>query len=119
MLLIVKMVIDFHENETLELLTPRKDACMVKPGFKPVPQQLYFEFATLFLNYRGKKSGKFKIKLWRNWFEFRFYCASIFKDQKHFPTIPFFDETIPEEKFAQKGKYLLLMCCEISDHIKS
>ena len=27
-----------------------KDACMVKPGFKPVPPQLYFEFAVLFLH---------------------------------------------------------------------
>ena len=25
-----------------------KDACTVKPGFKPVPPQLYFEFAALF-----------------------------------------------------------------------
>ena len=56
-----------------------KDACTVKAGFKPVPPQLYFEFAALFLHWIGqKKSGKFKIKLWRNWFQSNFYCASIF-----------------------------------------
>ena len=30
-----------------------KDACTVKPGFKPVPPQLYFEFAALFLHLLG------------------------------------------------------------------
>ena len=52
-----------------------KDACTVKPRFKPVSPQLYFEF---FCTAEPEKSGKFKIKLWRNWFEFGSYRVSIF-----------------------------------------
>ena len=60
-----------------------KDAWTVKSGFKPVPPQLYFEFASFFLAQQvQKKSGKFKIKLWRNWFESRFYHASIFTESE-------------------------------------
>ena len=32
-----------------------------------------------------KRSGKFKIKMERNWFESRFYHASIFKEQNYQP----------------------------------
>ena len=40
----------------------------IKSGFKSVLSQLNFEFAAFFLaQLVQKKSGKFKIKLWRNW----------------------------------------------------
>ena len=39
---------------------------------------LYFEFAVFSGSASTKKSGKFKIKLWRNCFESGFYRASIF-----------------------------------------
>ena len=56
-----------------------RDACTVKSRFKTVPPQLYFEFAIFFLaQLMQKKSNKFKLKLWRMWFESRFYRASMF-----------------------------------------
>ena len=46
-----------------------KDACMVKPGFKPVPPHLNFEFSALFSAlFRPDESGEFKPSLGRNWF---------------------------------------------------
>ena len=41
-----------------------KDGSMVKPGFKKVPPQYHFEFASLFLHKLDqKKRSKFKIML--------------------------------------------------------
>ena len=46
---------------------------------KSVSPQHYFEFAALFpALLEQKKGGKFKIMLGSNWFETRFYCATIF-----------------------------------------
>ena len=35
-------------NVSHNFINFHKDACMVKPGFKVVPPQLYFEFAAFF-----------------------------------------------------------------------
>ena len=63
----------FRINENLslnfELLLLIKDACMVKPGFKQVPPQLYFEFAALF----QEKKRQVQNKVGENWFDSGFY----------------------------------------------
>ena len=55
-----------------------KDACTVKPGFKPVPSRFILYLLLFFCTTWARKQRKIKIKLWRSLFESGFYRTSIF-----------------------------------------